>query len=803
MGINLLQYNVDRQHPVQDALLADPETNQFDIIALQEPALKSGTQRLQCSRAAKFWPMEGWNGWTTGMTEEERRPRVAFFINKDLDSSKWQASYCSRDLVQVTLKTPSGRIQVINIYCKPKEHHAARLSTTSLLQQIQEVADKEADIALIGDMNMHHPNWGGQTVEHAHNAAWDLIAISEELGLELATPDGLVTRQRANNRDSTLDLTFLSPGLYERLLRCNTIESADKGSDHKPIWTRIGGPTVRKERWKWSWKDVDSEAISLDAEALLLPGAFTGRSEVEEYAEYLSDFVCQLAYKHGKRVRCKNGGKTWWSPRVKAAVEAYRTTSRNPHLYSEEERRQARSHRNREVKLAKAGSFRGLMDSARADTKLLWRMAKWGRTASSSPPSPPAIPSLVTSHGPDGTAMVAKSLDEKADALREQFFPAPTPIEGMEPSIDVPEILAELPTAANQPQGKNSPPNASIEDVIRVIADVASDKAPGHSGVTNRFLKMMGHPLAKAIAALTSGCWQWEHYPSVFKLAKTVVLWKAGKSDYQTPKAWRPIALLDTVGKVIEAVTAHRIRQLAEEEGMLPDQQMGARKGRSTESAVAMLLAQIRTVWEEPDAVASVLSLDISGAFDRVQKERLYEILRKRGIPRYLAGFVLSFMSGRRTTLQLGEEETKAFEVLMGIPQGSSLSPILFLFYNAELLEVCQEPGKVSNIGFVDDVNLITWGPTTEGNCQQLARIHVKAEEWAGRHGMIFAPEKYSLMHFSRRRLVNLAAELRLGDLHIKPSEVMRILECIWIPSCAGRGNWMPFQGRCSHSSRP
>ena len=58
-----------------------------------------------------------------------------------------------------------------------------------------------------------------------------------------------------------------------------------------------------------------------------------------------------------------------------------------------------------------------------------------------------------------------------------------------------------------------------------------------------------------------------------------------------------------------------------------------------------LLLAQIQTVWEEPDVVATVLSLDISGAFDRVQKEQLHQILLRRGIPSSLAGWVLSFMS--------------------------------------------------------------------------------------------------------------------------------------------------------------
>ena len=59
---------------------------------------------------------------------------------------------------------------------------------------------------------------------------------------------------------------------------------------------------------------------------------------------------------------------------------------------------------------------------------------------------------------------------------------------------------------------------------------------------------------------------------------------------------------------------------------------------------LALLLVQIQTVWEELDAVATVLSLDISGAFDRVWKEQLHQILLRRGIPSSLAGWVLSFM---------------------------------------------------------------------------------------------------------------------------------------------------------------
>ena len=79
-----------------------------------------------------------------------------------------------------------------------------------------------------------------------------------------------------------------------------------------------------------------------------------------------------------------------------------------------------------------------------------------------------------------------------------------------------------------------------------------------------------------------------------FKTARTVALRKPGKGNYQAPRSWQPITLLETLGKVVEAGIAARIQDFAESMDLLPEAQMGARQGRSTESAVASLLAWVR-----------------------------------------------------------------------------------------------------------------------------------------------------------------------------------------------------------------
>jgi len=142
----------------------------------------------------------------------------------------------------------------------------------------------------------------------------------------------------------------------------------------------------------------------------------------------------------------------------------------------------------------------------------------------------------------------------------------------------------------------------------------------------------MGPKLAEAVAQLTNACWALGHFPARFKEARTVVLRKPGKPSYSDPGAWRPIALLNTIGKLIESLMAKRLSQAAEEHKLLPDTQMGARPGRSTETALELLTAQVKTVWGSGKFVASLLSLDILGAFDTINSTRLLDILRKKGL---------------------------------------------------------------------------------------------------------------------------------------------------------------------------
>lgn len=120
--------------------------------------------------------------------------------------------------------------------------------------------------------------------------------------------------------------------------------------------------------------------------------------------------------------------------------------------------------------------------------------------------------------------------------------------------------------------------------------------------------------------------------------------------------------------------------------------------------------------------------MDISGTYDNVTADRLSRDLKRKGVPRSLVGWTRSFVTDREASLLFDGRESSPISVDVGIPQGSPVSPILFLFYNAELLEIGNAHAKVTALGFVDDVNLVAVGKSTEANCRALRAVHDECE---------------------------------------------------------------------------
>jgi hypothetical protein len=148
--------------------------------------------------------------------------------------------------------------------------------------------------------------------------------------------------------------------------------------------------------------------------------------------------------------------------------------------------------------------------------------------------------------------------------------------------------------------GSAIPPE--IEPALLITAEIVQAalyratpfKAPGLDSIPMGFLQAIRELIVLALQRLAQACWDWEYMLKPLRVARTIATRKPGKSDYSVAKAWRPIALLNIIGKVIKTITAIYLQDLAEARNLLLSSQMGARKNRSTETALDLLLSQVR-----------------------------------------------------------------------------------------------------------------------------------------------------------------------------------------------------------------
>jgi hypothetical protein len=105
------------------------------------------------------------------------------------------------------------------------------------------------------------------------------------------------------------------------------------------------------------------------------------------------------------------------------------------------------------------------------------------------------------------------------------------------------------------------------------------------------------------------------------------------------------------------------------------------------------------------------------------------------------------------------------------------LSPLLYILYNANLVDQCNEQTDAMSTGYIDDVAILAWGKTTERTCEILGTILKKAQRWATTHASVFAPNKFQLTHFIRsRKRINVDASIKTDWGEIKPTLTYKYL---------------------------
>lgn len=746
MKITILFWNAAASR--SNVALALENRAEYDVIAIQEPWINRNTGGLYCPRRCRYQSV-----FTVG--------RAALYIHKRHDIAAWEQR-AGVDWSMITFGDGPDAVSVWSIY-SPNQGDPTQWD--SPLTELPATAPRGRHV-LVGDFNTHHPMWDvhGRCSPYAGR----LLEFTQRWRLSLATPYGEVTRQQQGQKDSTIDHAWVSGGL------CVAYEGDQglEGSDHRAQLVRVAGAAEARseatvEGWNWQMFRRDIARAEADLRFRDQAPPLTTGAELDRRVDWIIAQLHEVADASTKRrTRSKGGGAEWWTPEVEDACNLTKRRrkayNRRPNEHTQAQLQEAAKAQKETIAAAQAVRWRQWLAAASARDRDIWALERWARLRSSAPADSGRIPELTGSDG----ATTARTHAEKAALLAGRFFPPP-----------------RLPQTAALPSAKERftvEQTVSSADVAQELRNTSQWKAPGDDLIPTGLLLHCGAALHQELAHIASASFALGYFPKRFRSARVVVIPKPGKTKEQKalPGAWRPISLTCTIGKLIEAILTRRIAAAAEEHRLLPDGQMGNRKDRSTELAVKVLHDVAHTAWRR-GGIASLLQLDIKGAFDTVDHCRLLQVLTERGYPAWVVRWARSFLEARSARLYFDGATSEVLPVTAGVPQGSPLSPLLFLHYIGTLYEKLAAHPQLVIVGYADDTNLMAIGESPEATSRALEGAWATCARWAEEMGMCFEPSKSELLHLCRAHEAP-AQQVRLGDAVISPCESARFLG-VWI----------------------
>ncbi len=603
------------------------------------------------------------------------------------------------------------------------------------------------------DSNAHSPLW---QCEEANARGSDLEEMILTLNMNVMNSGHRPTFV-SSRAESIIDVTMVNASALALLDLDNwRVDQSMTLSDHKYILFSIGNLMPVREKFrnlkKVNWDDfrMALDVSNLPREVYSYESLAAGASQLQKCLTEALDKVAPLKPAH-------NPGNPWWTEELSQIrtelLELHKKRNRTEEgLLSF---RNLRKLYQRQIRREKRNSWRSFVtkaESAKEISKII-RILR---------PKPQTGISLF---GLNGVPLTA---EETLENLMDTHFLESRPLRGEETGIVTRQVPHRF---IYDEKTRLFIEYISADKVAESLGSFGPSKAAGPDGFKPLVLQNAGSEIHEYISILYKWAITLGIIPDSWLEMKVVFLPKAGKSDYGNAKSYRPITLSNFILKGLERLVQWYVTEKTIPKPLYAQHAYTA--NRSCDSAISEAWDVIeRSVLQGQHALA--VSLDCSGAFDRIEFASANRAMERKKIPPGIISMYNDMLTNRSVRAEL-QGESCVRNPRRGSPQGGVLSPLIWILIMDEILTQFSD-SSTRIVGYADDLLLITRGTDPTTLIEEMEKALKKVLNWGAGNGLVFNPSKTSCVRFSLSKRLNPWREVKMDGKELPYEPRMKYL---------------------------
>lgn len=724
----VFQWNVNSimQHIAELKAFLASTAQKPHIICLQETLIKS----------SKTLSIPGYTAIRKDLEWEENPSRgVLIAVQENLAFRELTIDI--PDVIAVSVKMKNDYLNIINIYDSPSKRLLDINKLTPLLAK--------GKTLVVGDFNAHSTLLGSpKTDKYSRNL--ESMASSFHLTL-LNTNKG--TYLKKDGTTSSIDLSFISNSLA---LSANwSVMSNTMGSDHYPIQIDIGTPAPIHDQRIEKYNIKKADWASFYHECIREIEQYSSTDNVEDDYKVLQNVIIKAASKSIPKTRTSKTGirVPYWNDTCQAAInkrkKAEKKMKRTLNHEDCVEYRKAKAKCQFTIRQEQQQYWANYCAQLTDISKLsqVWRMAR--SVAGNNGHS--IIPTIVQSDNLYDTP------EEKATVIGNHLAE-------ISKSSNTSKLFKNRKrrlerkwsnTSYNPPADDDLDSPFSMQELSTALCDSKNGTSPGSDNITYEMVKHLPQRFLEELLTIYNRLWLNHGYITEWNNSIVIPI-KKHSTTGTSPEDYRPIALTSSLCKIMERLVTTRLTWWLESRHLLNIAQTGFRKGKGTVDQLVRLQDDALKSIKNKGYVKAVF-LDLTKAFDTLWVPGLMHKLRKLQIPYNSYKFISNFLKDRKIRVRIGGILSDTISIINGTPQGSVISPLLFLIMINDFPTTFDPSLKTSL--FADDSAIWKTGRNLQQINSKLQEALNDITHWCKKWGFCINAKKSFCITFTRRSLNN------------------------------------------------